>query len=77
MDMEKNIGTKDRTIRMISGVVLLGLGIWIQGVAGLLCAIAGIILLFIAVTGFCSIYRFFGINTCTFKPEINKKDGGR
>jgi uncharacterized membrane protein len=74
MGMEKNIGAKDKTIRVIAGVILLGIGIWIQGVGGLVCAILGVSLLFTAVTGFCTLYKVFGINTCKLKPEITKRD---
>jgi len=72
--MEKNVGAKDRTIRVIAGVILLGLGIWIQGVGGLLCAIAGVSLLFTAITGLCTLYKIFGISTCKLKPGISKRD---
>jgi len=72
--MEKNVGAKDKTIRAIAGVILLGLGIWIQGVGGLVCAIAGVILLFTAVTGFCTLYKLLGINTCKLKTEITERE---
>lgn len=71
--MEKNVGDKDKTIRVIAGVILLGVGISIQGVGGLLFAIVGVSLLFTAITGFCTLYKLFGINTCKLKPEITKR----
>jgi len=69
MTIEKNVGVKDKTIRVIAGLILLGVGISIQGVWGLICAIVGIGLLFTAITGFCSLYKLFGINTREVKPE--------
>jgi uncharacterized membrane protein len=74
--MEKNVGAKDRTIRVIAGIILLGAGIVLQGVAGLICAIVGIGLLFTAVTGFCSLYKLCGINTCKVRPQSNTKETG-
>ena len=74
--MEKNVGAKDKTIRVIAGVILLGVGISIQGVSGLLCAIVGISLLFTAITGFCSLYKLFGIDTREVKPESTRRETG-
>jgi uncharacterized membrane protein len=76
MGMEKNVGARDRTIRVIAGILLLGIGLAIQGVLGLICAIVGIGLLFTAITGFCSLYKLCGINTCTGRPESSTKETG-
>jgi len=67
------VGAKDKTIRVIAGVILLGIGISIQGVGGLLCAIVGVSLLFTAITGFCTLYKLFGIDTRELKPGITTK----
>jgi len=72
--MEKNVGAKDKTIRVIAGVIFLGLGISIQGVVGLICAIVGVSLLFTAITGFCTLYKLFGIDTRELKPGITKRE---
>ena len=74
--MGKNMGAKDRTIRVIAGLILLGVGISMQGVSGLLCAIVGISLLFTAITGFCSLYKLCGINTSEAKPESTRGETG-
>jgi len=71
--MEKNVGSKDRTIRIIAGIILLGIGIVLQGVLGLICAIVGIGFLFTAITRFCSLYKLFGINTCSIASEKNTR----
>ena len=74
--MERNVGSKDKTIRLIAGLILLVVGILRQGVSGLLCAIVGISLLFTSITGFCSLYKLFGINTCKVEPGSTRKEIG-
>ena len=76
MNKEKNVGAKDKTIRVISGLILLGVGISIQGVSGLVCAVVGISLLFTAITGFCSLYKLFGIDTREVKGERKAEETG-
>jgi uncharacterized membrane protein len=71
--MEKNVGAKDKTIRLIAGLILLGVGISMQGIVGLILAVAGIGLLFTAVTGFCSFYKIAGINTREVRQESPKR----
>ncbi|SDH24148.1 YgaP family membrane protein [Roseospirillum parvum] len=66
MEMEKNVGTMDRVIRGIVGVVLIAgavsgsLGWW---------AFIGIVPLATAAMSYCPAYKLVGINTCP-------KDGG-
>ncbi len=62
--MKCNVGTIDRIIRALLGVILL---IW--GIAASLwwAIIVGIILLVTAGIRFCPLYRLFGVSTC--KPE--------
>ncbi len=62
--MKCNVGTIDRIIRALLGVILL---IW--GIAASLwwAIVVGIILLVTAGIRFCPLYRLFGISTC--KPE--------
>lgn len=58
---QKNIGSVDRTIRILVGVVLLGLtltghiGVW--GWVGIIPLLTGLI-------SNCGLYSVFGINTC-------------
>lgn len=65
---KKNVGSTDRTIRAIVGVVLLALaattlaGIWMW-VAG----IVGVVMLATAALGTCPPYAILGINTCRIK----------
>ena len=64
----KNVGTVDRTIRAIAGVVLLilaftslaGLWAWVAG-------IVGVVMLATAALGTCPPYTLLGINTCSVR----------
>jgi len=62
--MKSNIGTLDRTLRIIVGLILIGLslagviGVW--GWIGLLPIATG-------VFRFCPAYRLLGINSCKLR----------
>ncbi|QQS12878.1 MAG: DUF2892 domain-containing protein [Rhodospirillales bacterium] len=61
--MQTNIGTVDRVLRIILGVGLLGMLIWVSGPAkwwGLI----GLVPLATAVFRWCPAYVPFGIRTC-------------
>ena len=72
--MKTNVGTVDRWIRGILGVVLLWLAFigkaaslsWVFGIIGAILLITGGI-------GFCGLYKLFGISTCPTKPADLKK----
>lgn len=68
--MSVNVGTIDRIIRIILGVVLIALP-FVSGIAlfanttwAAIAVIAGIIMLATSAMRFCPIYRIFGIRTC-------------
>ncbi|MBN1213446.1 MAG: DUF2892 domain-containing protein [candidate division Zixibacteria bacterium] len=61
--MNKNVGTADRVIRIIIGLVILALGIYYKSWWGLLA----IIPLGTAIVGFCGLYPLLGLNTCKRK----------
>lgn len=64
--MKKNVGSIDRTIRALVGIALLAvffLGT-LQGVAGIVALVAGIVMLGTAAIGWCPPYALLGINTC-------------
>jgi hypothetical protein len=65
--MKKNVGTADRIIRIIIGLVIVALGIYYKSWWGLLA----IIPLGTAVVGFCCLYPLFGINTCKKERPAN------
>lgn len=66
--MEKNVGTIDRVVRIVVGVVLIALVFvgpmtpwgWI-----------GVIPILTALIGWCPAYRLFGIRTC---PAAEKQE---
>ena len=64
--MKKNVGVTDRIVRLILGVIIIGLGLYFKswwGVIGIIPLITGLI-------GYCGLYSPFGINTCKIrKPE--------
>lgn len=60
----KNESSQDRIIRAILGAVLLLIAyLWLSGVWAVIFNIVGIISLFTAATGFCLLYKLFGIDT--------------
>ncbi len=68
--MTHNVGTIDRIIRAIIGIVLIiapfaaGWGtVWT-----IVCVIVGIVMLGVAATRFCPLYSLFGFKTCS-TPE--------
>lgn len=67
--MERNESTLDRIVRAVVGSALIALAVWGFGLAsgsvlGIILAAFGGILLFTAVTGFCVLYKLFGVTTC-------------
>jgi len=66
--MKANEGTMDRIVRAVLGVVMRWAGLWpLNGlqaaVPGIVVAVIGLILLITALTGYCALYRLFGIST--------------
>ncbi|HHL73363.1 MAG TPA: DUF2892 domain-containing protein [Bacteroidetes bacterium] len=57
--MKKNVGSTDRMIRLIAGVILLGAGYYYQNWWGAL----GLIPLLTGLLNWCPGYNLFGINT--------------
>jgi uncharacterized membrane protein len=67
--MERNESTLDRVIRAVLGTGLIALAAWgfdlgSGSVIGIVLAVFGGVLLFTAATGFCLLYRLFGVKTC-------------
>jgi uncharacterized membrane protein len=61
--MKSNEGALDRIIRAVLGIALLAAGLLMAGpIKWVLLALAAIALI-TAVTGFCLLYKIFGINT--------------
>lgn len=65
-DMKKNMGNKDRTIRLLVAAVLLALYFTdtITGTIGAFMVVLSIIFAATSVVSFCPLYVLVGINTC-------------
>ena len=61
--MKVNEGNLDRIIRVVLGLIIIGIGIYNQscwGAVGLLPLLTGLM-------GYCALYSVLGINTCPRK----------
>ena len=63
--MKPNMGTLDRSIRAVAGIVLIAL--WplglLQGTAAIVAVVVGIVLLVTVLLRWCPPYDLLGINT--------------
>ncbi|PNK60421.1 DUF2892 domain-containing protein [Psychrobacter sp. FDAARGOS_221] len=61
--MKTNIGSTDKTLRIIAGIIIIGLGIYYGswwGAVGLIPLVTGL-------TRFCPLYTLLGMSTCKTK----------
>jgi len=59
-----NEGKTDRTIRIVLGVILLGLALFsLNGIVQIVTGVAGAMALITGVIGFCGLYKILGIST--------------
>lgn len=66
----KNEGVIDRLVRLaIAEILVLGAYFWLAGAWQITFYVAGIISLFTAITGFCALYKVFGIKTLQTEPR--------
>ncbi|MFW6435600.1 MAG: YgaP family membrane protein [Halovenus sp.] len=70
--MENNVGASDRTVRIGAGLLLLALGVAIlagvvetASLAGIVAAVAGLVLFATGTMRMCPIYRLLGVDTCS------------
>ncbi len=61
--MKCNVGTTDRAIRVILGLVIIGLGIVYNSWLGAI----GVVPIFTAAIGWCPLYLPIGMSTCKTK----------
>lgn len=64
--MKMNVGTIDRGLRAVLGLVLLivAFAAGLSPVAAAVAGLVGLILLGTAAIKFCPLYRIFGLSTC-------------
>ena len=63
--MKTNVGTVDRTIRVIIGLGVLAAGLYYKNWWGLV----GLLPLLTGLAGRCPPYSLFGINTCSIRKD--------
>lgn len=61
--MKKNVGTTDKIIRIVIGLVIGALGVYYESWWGLLALVP----IATAFLSFCGLYTIFGISTCPAK----------
>ncbi len=69
--MVKNVGTVDKIVRVIVGILALVGAFLVSGtVLKVILGIVAIMMFFTAITGYCGLYQVLGISTC---PTGGKK----
>ena len=66
--MKSNVGTLDRTIRIVAGLVLLSLVFIVEGNARW-WGLVGLLPLATGVVGWCALYIPLGIDTCNSRQH--------
>ncbi|MCB0213402.1 MAG: DUF2892 domain-containing protein [Anaerolineae bacterium] len=61
--MKQNVGSIDRIVRILLGLVIIALGFYFNSWLGAI----GIIPLFTATVSWCPLYMPFGLSTCSTK----------
>ena len=63
--MVKNVGTVDKIVRVIVGILAL-VGVFLVSgmVLKVILGIVAILMFFTSITGYCALYRVLGISTC-------------
>jgi hypothetical protein len=66
--MKRNVGSADRIVRIVLGLIIGAAGIYFNSWWGLI----GIIPVFTALIGWCPLYLPFGLSTCRVKSTDHK-----
>jgi hypothetical protein len=61
--MTRNLGSTDRTVRIVLGIVLLLVGIFTGVAVSWLWDVIGVIALATGIAGYCPLYTLFHVNT--------------
>lgn len=72
--MTSNVGTIDRVIRIVLGIVLVALGLSHTVTGGLAVAayVVGAVALVTGVVRYCPAWSVLGMTTCPLKPSQSK-----
>lgn len=67
--MKTNVGKADKVIRLILAAIFVILYFTgaVSGTLGIVLLVLALVLVITTLTGFCGLYRIFGINTCAVK----------
>jgi hypothetical protein len=63
--MKQNVGSTDRIIRLIVGIIIIVVGAILNTWWGLI----GVLIFLTGLVGWCCLYRIFGISTCKIKIQ--------
>ncbi len=66
--MRANVGSIDRVLRILGGIALLSLVLFVEGSARW-WGLAGIVPLATGLAGFCPLYTMLGLNTCPMQRK--------
>jgi hypothetical protein len=69
MIMKKNMGTADKSIRIVIAAIVVGLfyAEVITGTLGIVLLVLSGVFVLTSLISFCPLYTLFGINTCSNK----------
>jgi len=64
MNLVKNVGSTDKTIRLIAGFVLLALGVFgLGGAGGILVSVVGVVLIATGALNFCPLFKLINFSS--------------
>ena len=66
--MKQNVGSVDKVLRIIVGLALLSMLVWVEGNAKY-WGLIGIVPLLTALMGICPAYSLIGVSTCPNKKS--------
>lgn len=58
--MKMNVGSTERMLRVIAGIIIIGVGVYYQSWWGVI----GVVPLLTGLFRFCPLYSILGVNTC-------------
>lgn len=64
----KNVGGADRTIRIVLGIAIIGVGVYYGSLWGML----GVVVLGTGVFSRCGLYTLIGVSTCKVESASGK-----